>query len=705
MINGKFNTRRIRNSLAVLAATALSLISVGRVHAYAEVYSVDSAEDNGAPGTLRWAIIQSNNNPGTDRISVSGTLNVTLLSPLPPITDSVTIEGRGLSVNGSNTGRLMEILSGTVSLRVNLLSHGRAVGANGADSSSTNGGDGSAGLGGAILIRGGNVTIEYTTFEDNTALGGTGGSSDSAAGGNGGDGLGGAVYVEGGTLELRNCKFRRNRAERGAGGLGTVQGTDGVGKGGALAIGTGGSVVYRKVMFDINADANFASDAGNERTDNPEIFGDATLPFPGVAEIRRLDPINTKLKVVRYGVLFDAPVSGVNAADFVARSGGNIGSAAIQGVEGSGRAYTVSLDVREMENLVWLNFIDDDSVTSDYADDVYVGGAGPGNGSFIPGSSASEHSETIWAMYYQIDTIPPRLTWAKVQSPYEIDVSFDRKIVHSNDVELLALRRKFELSGAGRGSMNGVPDTVDYVGGPRQAYRLSWKSGQMADKGDLTIAVAGLFDWTGNEIDPMAHSVRLTAGGYDPTPPRLLVVIETEQQSAGIHEDIEFNIHLDNIGVDFAEETLLSIAHSENAEFVSLSLAKPATRSVSNVVVAGNSLSTELGAIDPSDNLLFTLKLRTLAEGPLVVSANAASMSIIGEAAGESPEVMVMESAEDGSGLGIGDTNDDEFNDRVTDPLDLLSTNYCGAAGILPLGLTAMLLFAGPRRRLMRRYR
>jgi hypothetical protein len=71
-----------------LPLVALSLLFT--IHTSATTFAVISNADSGT-GSLRWAIEQSNTAPGRDEIAWSDALTIALQSPLPPITDAVTI--------------------------------------------------------------------------------------------------------------------------------------------------------------------------------------------------------------------------------------------------------------------------------------------------------------------------------------------------------------------------------------------------------------------------------------------------------------------------------------------------------------------------------------------------------------------------------------------------------------------------------------
>lgn len=100
------------------------------------------------------------------------------------------------------------------------------------------------------------------------------------------------------------------------------------------------------------------------------------------------------------------------------------------------------------------------------------------------------------------------------------------------------------------------------------------------------------------------------------------------------------------------------------------------------------------------DDLLFKLKLRTTAEGPLSISANATSISIIGDASDASGDVMVMQGSDNTNDNDNSNTDpQEELTNLFGQALDIVTSNYCGTMGLMPFGVTAMLLIGGTRRR------
>jgi uncharacterized repeat protein (TIGR01451 family) len=90
--------------------------------------------------------------------------------------------------------------------------------------------------------------------------------------------------------------------------------------------------------------------------------------------------------LVSWTVTFNAPVTGVDASDFVLVQSGGASGAAITGVTGSGSTWTVTASTGESSTgTVGLNLVDDDTIVSTVDGNKRLGGAGKNNGSFTTG--------------------------------------------------------------------------------------------------------------------------------------------------------------------------------------------------------------------------------------------------------------------------------------------------------------------------------
>ena len=197
--------------------------------------------------TLRDAITQADASPGStiDFGSAAHALKgtVTLTSPLPAITDSVTINGTGVVINGAGKFQGLSVTSGattvsitgleitkgnsvtngntgtyggtaiggglyvndsggTVTLTNCVITGNHAVGAKGA------GAAGYAAEGGGIAILNGAVVLQGSTVSGNSAVGGAGGAGGSPYGYSGGNAYGGGIF-NAGTLTLESLAIQK----------------------------------------------------------------------------------------------------------------------------------------------------------------------------------------------------------------------------------------------------------------------------------------------------------------------------------------------------------------------------------------------------------------------------------------------------------------------------------------------------------------
>lgn len=214
-------SRVLRLCLAVLLALAALFalnLALGRATPAAgqplSTFTVDNTNDAGA-GSLRQALLDANAMPGADIIDISAVGVVNLLSPLPTITGSVTIQGPGadlFAVDGQDLYRVLDIAAVEVAISALTVQRGAAAG---------------AGANGAGIRSLGDLSLSHVQVLSNTAQG-HGGGVDAR----------GSVTVTGGL-------FHNNHSTNGIGGalrtnrLATISGTHFVqntsqGDGGAL---------------------------------------------------------------------------------------------------------------------------------------------------------------------------------------------------------------------------------------------------------------------------------------------------------------------------------------------------------------------------------------------------------------------------------------------------------------------------------------
>lgn len=110
----KFQSIKYRYVFAVITLIA-AVLSTSPVAAqlFQATYLVTNAEDSG-PGSLRDAILSANTSLGTDTIEIQVAGELLLASPLPVISDSVTITSNGYAfiIDGSSQFRIFEVPAG-----------------------------------------------------------------------------------------------------------------------------------------------------------------------------------------------------------------------------------------------------------------------------------------------------------------------------------------------------------------------------------------------------------------------------------------------------------------------------------------------------------------------------------------------------------------------------------------------------------------
>jgi len=212
-----------------VCAPALMLLA-GATNAMG-TFSVTTAADSGT-GSLRQAIADANAaGGGTINMNPGGPIN--LLSPLPPVMVSTTINGGSTEVRGSSLFRVffVDVAGGTVVLNDLTIRNGRAKGGNGGL-----GGGGGLGAGGGLFVSRGNVTVANVNFLNTSAAGGAGGDVGGSGGGGGLGGNGGNNFGGGGGLGGSGGNGYGDLTIAGGGG----GGLDTNGENGLVASGRGG---------------------------------------------------------------------------------------------------------------------------------------------------------------------------------------------------------------------------------------------------------------------------------------------------------------------------------------------------------------------------------------------------------------------------------------------------------------------------------
>lgn len=163
-------------------------------------FTVSNTNDAGA-GSLRQAIVDANATTGADVIDITAVGTVNLLSPLPTITDSLTVQGPGaelFSIDGQNLYRVFDIAAVDVTISALTVQRGATSGAD---------------PDGAGIRSRGDLSLSHVRVLSNTA-----------------QGRGGGLYVSG-QLTLTNGLFQNNQSTGNTGGavstntVATISGT------------------------------------------------------------------------------------------------------------------------------------------------------------------------------------------------------------------------------------------------------------------------------------------------------------------------------------------------------------------------------------------------------------------------------------------------------------------------------------------------
>lgn len=171
---------------------AICALSTHFINAAPTIRTVNNiSDDPNTIGTLPYWLLNANDGDTID-CSLVSKQSITLTSSLPAITESFTINGAGITINGAGNYQAFQVASGNVSINNVTVQNAISKGGDGGDGYS--GGGGAVGGGGALYIHGNtSVTLVASSFLNNIAQGGDGGSANNNgnAGGGGGGGYGG----------------------------------------------------------------------------------------------------------------------------------------------------------------------------------------------------------------------------------------------------------------------------------------------------------------------------------------------------------------------------------------------------------------------------------------------------------------------------------------------------------------------------------
>jgi len=99
----------------------------------------------------------------------------------------------------------------------------------------------------------------------------------------------------------------------------------------------------------------------------------------------RLDPSPTTAISINFTVTFTEDVSGVDQSDFMPSATGNISSAVVTNVSGTGSTYTVTVNIGAGAGTIRLDVVDNDSIVDNLSNP--LGGVGAGNGNYAAGDA------------------------------------------------------------------------------------------------------------------------------------------------------------------------------------------------------------------------------------------------------------------------------------------------------------------------------
>lgn len=243
---------------------------------------------------------------------------------------------------------------------------------------------------------------------------------------------------------------------------------------------------------NITVTASGMSDLAGNPIGSPNSGTDAGAAVASVptVQLTSATPATTGASPIPVSVAFSEPVTGFTGSDIVA------GNASVANFAGTGLSYTFNL-VPASEGLVTAN------IPGGIATDA----AGNGNAAL----------ETVFTRVFARTSVVS----ATVVYNGMVDVVFSAAMGDG-----AAVAANYTLSGSGKGSLAAHPDTAVLLYG--NTYRLTWGSGEMLDRGNVTITVSGANDAGGNPLGAVNTATHYSGAiGIPPT-----VYLSTEAQGA-----------------------------------------------------------------------------------------------------------------------------------------------------------------------------
>ncbi len=275
----------MKNIFTILSILLLSISSV-----FSAGYTVTKTADDLSSGTLRSAIISSNNAGGSNTITISTTGTILLTSALPVISSILTIDcsnALGVTISGNNLYRIFEvnIPSGTVTFKNLNIANGK--------------GDGGGGGIFAMTSATGKIACENCSFSGCSTIGS--------------QAYGGAIQSSA-DVDLLNCTLTGNSANDGGGAIEILD---------ALAVLTiNHCTIYQNSTSNSNIAGGVDVYLGSININNSIIASNTN----GNASLTRdisVDGANTNTQLSNYNIFSTAPFNGAN--DLINKSNSEIG--------------------------------------------------------------------------------------------------------------------------------------------------------------------------------------------------------------------------------------------------------------------------------------------------------------------------------------------------------------------------------------------